>query len=77
MDERTGTDDETTAHESHRGRRPTGASREQVLRILRRNHELLEGTATASREGEEKAGGGHTECSNPSNGVTRGDFSND
>lgn len=59
------------------GRRPTGESLAQVLRILRRNHELLEGTAVASRRGEEEAGGGHTESSDPSGGVTRGDFSND
>ena len=66
-----------SAAEAALGRRPTGESLELVMRILRRNRELLEGTATASREGEEKAGGGHTESSDPSGGVTRGDFSND
>ena len=59
------------------GRRPSAESLAQVERILRRNRQLLEGTATASREGEEAAGGGHTESSDPANGVTRGDFSND
>ena len=78
MDGRTRPDDrQTPADEPPHARRPTGESLEQVLRILRRNRALLEGTATASRKGEEQAGGGHTESSDPSGGVTRGDFSND
>lgn len=59
------------------GRPPTGDSLAQVERILRRNRALLEGTATASRQGEEEVGVGHTVASDPQNGVTRGDFSND
>jgi hypothetical protein len=62
---------------ARRPRRPTGESLAQVERILRRNRALLEGTAEASRAGEEEAGGGHTVSSDPSSGVTRGDFSND
>jgi hypothetical protein len=58
-------------------RRPTGESLAQLERILRRNQALLDGTATASRQGEEEVGAGYTVASDPQNGVTRGDFSND
>ena len=77
MDERTGIDGQTLANGTRPARRPTGESREQAMRILRRNRQLLEGTARASEEGEEQAGGGHTVSSDPANGVTRGDFSYD
>ena len=77
MHEHSRPDDQPTSNGALRPRRPTGESREQALRILRRNRQLLEGTATASLEGEEEAGGGHTVSSDPANGVTRGDFSND
>lgn len=77
MDERRHADDQPASNGVRRPRRPTGASREQALRILRRNRQLLDGTAIASLEGEEEAGGGHTMSSDPANGVTRGDFSND
>lgn len=77
MDERIGSDGRILAIGTCRARRPTGESRKQALRILRRNRQLIEGTAEASEEGEEQAGGGHTVSSDPSNGVTRGDFSND
>ena len=77
MDERTETDGQTLANGTRPARRPTGESREQALRILRRNRQLLDGAADASREGEEEAGGGHTVSSDPANGVTRGDFSYD
>ena len=76
MDERRLPDDHP-ANGAPRPRHPTGESREQALRILRRNRQLLDGTAIASIEGEEEAGGGHTVSSDPANGVTRGDFSND
>lgn len=77
MDERSQPEDQATPNGPRRPRHPTGASREQALRILRRNRRLLEGTAIASLKGEEEAGGGHTVSSDPANGVTRGDFSND
>ena len=76
MDERSRPDDQPS-NGVRWPRRPTGESGEQALRILRRNRRLLEGTAIASLEGEEEAGGGHTVSSDPANGVTRGDFSND
>jgi hypothetical protein len=78
MDERIRPGDEVTPpNGAPHPRRPTGESLELVLRILRRNHELVDGTATASGEGEAAVGAGRTVSSDPSSGVTRGDFSND
>lgn len=77
MGERSHADDQPASNGGGRPHRPTGESLEQALRILRRNRQLLEGTVIASLEGEEEAGGGHTVSSDPANGVTRGDFSND
>ncbi len=78
MDGRTLPDDEQPpANEAPRARHPVGESREQVMRILRRNRELLEGKVSAHREGTAPVGGGHTEPPDPSSGVTRGDYCND
>jgi hypothetical protein len=70
-------DEVTPSNGAPRARRPTGESLELVLRILRRNRELVNGTAAANGEGEAAVGTGRTVSSDPSSGVTRGDFSND
>lgn len=72
------TEGEDAQHQPRSGRKPEGASKEQVERTLARNRALLRGEDEPGEEGEESIAGGKTVSNEgATSGASRGDYSND